>query len=431
MIKLLAGAAAAALMLHSAPASAQGPYAMFGVASDAGVNSFYASRHNAPLWLRDGSNSAAGQDLLRVLRRAPLDGYANGPAIASQAEALMARASTGDPDALLNADRLLSTGWTQYVEALQRPPSGMEFADNWARPQAQSPRLILLKAAAAKDLAGYVQATAAVNPVYAQLRDAAWAQMQSTGVPPDPRVLANLERVRIAPSQNRYIIVDSGSARLFMIDHGQIVDSMKVIVGKPTSQTPMVGSTIYYATLNPYWNVPADLVRSLTAQRVLQQGLGYLKSHGYVVMTSYGEDGEKLDPATVDWKAVAAGQSTVAVRQLPGPGNSMGHLKFGFPNQWDVYLHDTPEKNLFELGGRTLSNGCIRLEDAPRLGRWLLGRDPVPQSSEPEQHELLPSPVPVYVTYLTAQAESGQLTLLNDVYGRDEQTSTQLASIGN
>jgi murein L,D-transpeptidase YcbB/YkuD len=430
-MRFLTCAASAALMIPCAPASAQGPYAMFGAVSDPGVNGFYVSRGSRPLWLANGPNSPAAQELIRVLRRAPLDGYANGPAMASQAEALMARASNGDRDALLDADRLLSTGWVQYVQALERPPSGMTFTDDWARPRPQSPQLVLLKAAAAKSLADYVEATSAVNPVYAGLRDTAWAQTQSTGLPTDPRVLANLDRIRVAPTQSRYIIVDSGSARLFMIDHGQIVDSMKVIVGKPSAQTPMVASTIYYATLNPYWNVPSNLVQSLTAQRVLQQGLGYLKAHGYVVMTSYGDDGVKLDPATVDWKAVASGQSTVAVRQLPGPGNSMGRLKFGFANQWDVYLHDTPEKNLFELAGRSISNGCIRLEDAQRLGRWLLGRDPTPASSEPEQHELLPSPVPIYVTYLTAQADSGQLTFLNDVYGRDEQTSAQLAAIGN
>jgi len=430
-MRFLACAASAALMIPFAPASAQGPYAMFGVVSGPGMNGFYVSRGSQPLWLANGPTSPAALELLRVLRRAPLDGYEKGPALASQAEALMARASTGDRDALLDADRLLSTGWVQYVHALQRPPGSMVFADDWSRPRPQSPQLVLLQAAAAKSLDDYVRTTSTVNPVYAQLRDAAWAQMQSTGLPPDPRVLANLDRIRVAPTQDRYIVVDTASARLFMIEHGQILDSMKVIVGKPSAQTPMFASTIYYATLNPYWNVPSNLVQSLTAQRVLQQGVGYLKSHSYVVMTSYGDDGVQLDPTTVDWKAVAAGTSTVAVRQLPGPGNSMGHLKFGFPNQWDVYLHDTPEKNLFELGGRTISNGCIRLEDAQRLGRWLLGRDPTPQSSEPEQHELLPSPVPIYVTYLTAQADSGQLTFLTDVYGRDEQTSTQLASIGN
>jgi murein L,D-transpeptidase YcbB/YkuD len=106
----------------------------------------------------------------------------------------------------------------------------------------------------------------------------------------------------------------------------------------------------------------------------------------------------------------------------------MGHLKFGFPNKYDVYLHDTPEKELFAQTDRDISNGCIRLEDAERLGRWLLGRDPTPGSSEPEQHELLPAPVPVYITYLTAKADGGQLAFLDDVYGLDGGRASMVAT---
>src|SRR3954470_4580560 len=113
-MRFLAWGASAGRMIPCAPASAQGPYAMFGVVSDPGVNGFYASRGSRPLWLANGPNNPAAQELIRILRRAPLDGYANGPAMASQAEALMARASTGDRDALFDADRLLSTGWVQY-----------------------------------------------------------------------------------------------------------------------------------------------------------------------------------------------------------------------------------------------------------------------------------------------------------------------------
>jgi murein L,D-transpeptidase YcbB/YkuD len=97
----------------------------------------------------------------------------------------------------------------------------------------------------------------------------------------------------------------------------------------------------------------------------------------------------------------------------------MGDIKFGFPNKYDIYLHDTPRKALFDQADRDLSHGCIRLEDAERLGRWLLGRDPKTASDEPEQHELLPTPVPIYLTYLTAQVKDGQLTFVDDVYGRD------------
>jgi murein L,D-transpeptidase YcbB/YkuD len=241
-------------------------------------------------------------------------------------------------------------------------------------------------------------------------------------------VAASLDNLRFAPFQKRYIIVDSGSARLWMIQDGRVVDSMKVIVGKPSTQTPTLGSVIYYATLNPYWNVPPDLVRSLTAQRVLEQGLTYLKTRGYQVITKYGDDAELLNPAKIDWKAVAAGEESVAVRQLPGPANSMGHLKFGFANPQDVYLHDTPEKNLFGESNRNLSNGCIRLEDAQRLGRWLLGREPTTDSTSPEQHLLLPQPVPIYLTYLTAHADDGQLSFVDDVYARADNPTADIVS---
>jgi murein L,D-transpeptidase YcbB/YkuD len=381
-----------------------------------------------PFWLRGGPDSAAAHDLIGILQRSSLDGFASGPALAAQANGLLNRARSGDAAALANADRLLTTAWVMYVQALQRPPEGMLFADSWVTPRVQSAQEILARALAAKSLAAHVRSVSNPNPVYAQIRDSAWQQMQATGSPADPRVLANLDRIRAMPFQSRYIVVDAASARLWMVENGQIVDSMKVIVGKPSTPTPMLASTIYYATLNPYWNVPPDLVRKLTAPKVLDQGVEYLKSHGYVVMTGYGDGAQKLDPTKVNWKAVADGRETVAVRQLPGPANSMGQMKFGFPNQFDVYLHDTPQKDLFASADRDISNGCIRVEDAKRLGRWLLGDDPVATSSEPEQHVLLPKPVPVYLTYLTAQADGGQLSFVDDVYGKDARALQKVAA---
>jgi murein L,D-transpeptidase YcbB/YkuD len=105
----------------------------------------------------------------------------------------------------------------------------------------------------------------------------------------------------------------------------------------------------------------------------------------------------------------------------------MGRLKFPFPNATDIYLHDTPTKALFNRDDRSLSHGCIRLEDAERLGRWLMGRAPETASPEPEQNVLLPSPVPIYLTYLTAQVDgNGQLSFVEDNYGRDDQTVASL-----
>ena len=102
-----------------------------------------------------------------------------------------------------------------------------------------------------------------------------------------------------------------------------------------------------------------------------------------------------------------------------GAGQFHGRGEVDFPNDDGIFLHDLPEKELFAKDQRDLSNGCIRLQDAQRLGRWLMGSNPTAASSQPEQRVLLPKPVPVFVTYLTAHADSGQLTLVDDIYGRN------------
>jgi murein L,D-transpeptidase YcbB/YkuD len=423
--RLLAGAACAALIGLSVPASAATSPELPGAALQVSpsVDAFYASRHGAPLWLRSGADSSAVRALMGVLERSPLDGLGDGPALAARAQALLGRAQAGDPAALAAADRLLSTAWVSYVETLQRPPSGMIYADSWVSPRQQSSMQILTSAAAAPSLAAHVRSVSQVNPLYAQLRDTAWAQMQAAGGTIDPRVMTSLDRARERPFQDKYVMVDAAAARLYMIQDDRIVDSMKVAVGKPgeKTQTPMLASTIYYATLNPYWHVSDELVRSLIAKNVLDQGLGYLKSHGYQVMAADSDDDRLLDPSEIDWHAVAAGTFQVRVRQLPGPANSMGRVKFGFPNAYDIYLHDTPMKQLFAQDDRTISHGCIRLEDAERLAGWMMGRDPQAESKAPEQNVTLPTPVPIYVTYLTAQAHDGQLSFVDDIYGRDQQ----------
>ena len=107
---------------------------------------------------------------------------------------------------------------------------------------------------------------------------------------------------------------------------------------------------------------------------------------------------------------MATGKATVLVRQLPGPANSLGHFKFDLPHGDGIYLHDTPKKELFAQDERNLSHGCVRLEDAPRLARWLLGQDP-PAASAPEENVLLPHPVPITISYLDAHSQM-QLALL-------------------
>jgi L,D-transpeptidase YcbB len=392
------------------------------------VAAFYNTYRTQPIWFRGGADNPAVGQLIAILQRAPFDGFAAGPQLALDAQAAVAKAHSGNAADLAAAERSLSTAWVQYVQTIKRPTTGMIYAYPVLAPQGSRPDQILLTAAAAPSLEMYLTGVANVNPIYAQLRDTAWAEAQATGkLTPDPRLLANLDRVRSLPAKGRFLLVDSGSSMLTLYENGQPVDSMKVITGTNELPTPLIASIMYYITYNPYWHAPDHLVRKTIAPNVLKLGMKYFKSHGYEVIDEWSEHANVIDAKSIDWKAAAAGTLHLKIRQDPGPLNSMGILKFPFPNPQDIYLHDTPDHAKFALANRNLSNGCVRVEDAKRLGRWLLGHDPVSPGSDAEIRVQTPQGVPIYLTYITAQAKDGKLTYLPDVYGWD-QNPPQFAS---
>lgn len=248
------------------------------------------------------------------------------------------------------------------------------------------------------------------------------------------RMLLNMERARRLPAPGtvkKYILVDAGSARLWMYEHGQAVDTMKVIVGKAEDATPMMAASLRYAGVNPYWNVPPDLVSKLIAPRVLSGGATYLSERRYEVLDGWHNDSKVIEPGTVDWNAVAKGTRELRVRQLPGGANSMGAIKFMMPNKYGIYLHDTPNKALFAEENRWLSNGCVRLEDAERLARWVFGV--MPRSSQIDAEEYVPvrEALPVYITYLTVGAGEAGPSFRADPYKRDEAVLERFAKAGD
>jgi len=193
-----------------------------------------------------------------------------------------------------------------------------------------------------------------------------------------------------------------------------------VIVGKAETATPMMAANIKYASVNPYWNVPPELVRNLIAPRVVTQGPSYLTEREYEVMSDYSDNAQLLAPNNVDWQAVVDGRQEVRLRRLPSPANSMGMMKFMLPNYFGIYLHDSPEKEHFTKNELWISNGCVRVEDYKRLARWLFdGYVPSGKNPKVEQEVDLPKPIPVYMTYLTVQTTPTGLNFLPDPYGRD------------
>lgn len=428
-------AASAGALLAASPAfgqvapaaSSATPAASVSAAS--AVAAFYDQWRVQPIWFRGGVDNPAITQLTAILQRAPFDGFATGPQLAAQVQAAAAQARSGNAADVTAAERTLSTAWVQYVQALKRQTPGMIYAYPVLAPQGTRADQILLTASAAPSLERYLVSTSSLNPVYAQIRDAAWAEAQMSGnLTPDPRLLANLDRARSIPAGGRFMIVDSATQRLTLYENGQPVDSMKVIVGTNDLPTPLITSVMYYVTFNPYWNAPDHLVRQKIAPKVLKQGMKYFDSMGYQVMADWSENSAALPFDTIDWKAVAAGKVHLRIRQKPSKDNFMGVLKFPFPNPEDIYLHDTPAKALFNQASRNLSNGCVRVEDAKRLGRWLLGREPIAPGTEPEIRVQMPQGVPIILTYLTAQAKDGKLTYLTDIYGWDKPRAQQLAT---
>lgn len=418
-------------LVAGAPALAQSPAATATLetqllaSAPMELRTFYASQGERSLWVApDGSLSPAADELLKLVRTAQYDGVDPASLQPDQLAAAIQRARMDrSAEALTAADLALSGTLAAYVKGMrQANGSGMVFEHANLEPFAPNTQTILEDAAKAPSLGEYITDMEWMHPLYAPLRQALLA---SDGTANPTTLAQNLARLRAIPRNpgERYILVDTANAMLYMYEHGQVVDSMRVGVGKPDSQTPMYAGYVRYAILNPYWNVPEDLVPHRLAPAVVREGLGYIKKRQYQIISEYGPDAQVLDPSKIDWKAVAKGTVTVKARQLPTVlgMNAMGRAKFEFPNVYGIYLHDTNEPDLLRKDDRHISSGCIRLQDYQRLGRWLFGGTmPTAETTAFEQQVDLPQPVPIYVTYITASsATGGQVAIGSDPYGRD------------
>lgn len=283
-------------------------------------------------------------------------------------------------------------------------------------------------------------ASALLDPALAsRLRDfQRWHGLDETGILNAPTVralnrdpaeyekliLINMDRLRALPTTEppRRVQVNVASGILTALESGDTVLTMRVVVGRKDTPTPMLAGAVRYLVLNPYWNLPQDLVRSRVAPEALVRGDAALKADGFEALSDWSPKARRLRADEIDWKAVAAGERRVRVRQVPGDRNMMGAVKFMLPNDLGVYLHDTPSRGLFRAAQRAFSAGCVRLEDAQAFGQWIAGRNLAELADgSAEQRVDLSEPVPVYLLYLTAAPRpGGGLILGPDPYGWDK-----------
>lgn len=243
-------------------------------------------------------------------------------------------------------------------------------------------------------------------------------------------VLVNMERWRWLPENlgERYILVNIANFELDVIKNGNTVMNMRVIVGRNYRRTPVFTGQMTYLVFSPFWNIPPGI----TANDVLPQvtrDIDYLAKNKIRVFQGWGADAREIDPATVEWTTIMPRNNPYRFRQDPGPNNSLGLVKFMFPNRHNVYLHDTPARELFTRVQRDFSSGCIRIEKPVELAEYLLDdrpewtRDAIVTSmrSGTERTVTLTRPIPVHLLYWTSWAdENGTVHFRRDIYNRDQ-----------
>jgi len=432
-LPLLSKIVATALVMPAAAAlpPASPAYAAPQIAFDGAIADFYRSRGGAPLWLSPTAGPAA-QQLLQLLASAQADHLNPRRYNANGLSRALAAARSGNSAAVQRAEAMLSAAFVAYAQDMRHDPgTGIIYVDKELQPTPPSAMELLTAAAHAPSLSEYVQQMGWMNPIYAKLRQAIASRLYANAA--QFRLLSlNLERARALPPGNgRFVIVNPPAARLYMYENGQVVDSMRVVAGRPDpiAQTPMMNAYIRYVALNPYWNSPADITARRLAPTILKEGRAYFKNRGYELLSDWSDNARVIDPMSIDWRAVAAGRVQARLRQKPGPANSMGKMKFMFPNAQGIWLHDTPEQEKIDEAARLQSNGCVRLEDAPRFARWLFnGNPPRAKGARPEQKVNLPALVPLYITYLTAVPSGTSIVYFDDFYGKDRARLGQLAS---
>ncbi|QEC70306.1 L,D-transpeptidase family protein [Panacibacter ginsenosidivorans] len=227
------------------------------------------------------------------------------------------------------------------------------------------------------------------------------------------QIIVNMERCRWVPVNlvSNYVVVNIPAYKLYVYENDTVAFSMNVVVGQPAHKTVIFNGTIKYIVFSPYWNVPSGILKNEVLPGI-RKNSNYLASHN------------------MEWNGGA-------VRQKPGPNNSLGLVKFLFPNSYDIYLHDTPSKSLFGETNRAFSHGCIRISQPQKFAEYLLRHDSswttekivAAMNSGKEQYVTLKETVPVFIAYFTTWvSKDGKINFRDDVYGRDKRLADMIFS---
>jgi len=258
------------------------------------------------------------------------------------------------------------------------------------------------------------------------------ATLKEMNIPVEQRIrqiALNLERLRWLPADigRRHIFVNIADFEMAVLQDDQVVMDMSIVVGKQKQRTSVFSGKMTHIELNPYWNIPKTIAAKEILPSVQKDPL-YLKNKKIKVLEYRQNEEREIDPATIDWSRINPKKLRYSFRQDLGPGNALGRIKFLFPNKFDIYLHDTPERHLFHRTQRTFSHGCIRISKPVDLAEYLLKDDPgwnrkkiLSEIGKGKRQVLkLKNPIDVHILYLTAWTDrQGDVQFRKDIYDGD------------
>jgi murein L,D-transpeptidase YcbB/YkuD len=409
---------------------------------------FYKRRGNQPVWFTRGGVREDAREVLAIKAAAPLEGLDPSDYDLGPAAALLDKrdAWKRDPQASAEAELRLSYVLLKYgMHLLEGRVDPRRLDALWlGQPRRVELSGLLEGALGGRGVAVTLGELSPRHQQYTLLKQALQryhasagggapetAADERKGAPTAPAVPAaerirklelNLERWRWLPESlgERYIMVNIPDFKLQAFEQGRVALEMRVVVGTREQPTPIFSDQMTHIVFSPYWNVPRGIAREETLPAVLRDP-DYLRKNDLEIV----RNGRVVDPSQVDWEAE---EPDFRFRQRPGARNSLGLVKFMFPNMFDVYMHDTPADSLFRHASRDFSHGCVRVEKPLELAQWVLSGQPEwtrEQITEAmhagvEKHLKIARPVPVYLVYQTAwAAQDGSVRFSEDLYGHD------------
>lgn len=262
----------------------------------------------------------------------------------------------------------------------------------------------------------------------------------SLNVPLEKRlcqIKINLDRMSTSQLgwENRYLVVNIPEFMLRVYEGKNIPIEMRVITGQRTKQTPLFDDVMEYVVINPTWDVPHKIAVEEELRHV-QKDPEYFTKKGMKLIAKTDEGKVEVDPSTIDWSVVTKKEFNYHIVQQPGLDNALGTIKFIFPNENDVYLHDTPNHSLFSRADRALSHGCVRVSEPVTLAEYVLKNQPGDWTTEKIKKTIttatiktipLANKLPVYLVYFTSWVDdAGDLHLRDDLYKKDAETAAMV-----